>query len=103
MGWVGFANRACAKVSASSKWLNSSWMPGWGIGTIGSSATRKSNDNRPIDIAASERLDANLARCCSLRENHASPTPGQANARTTQIIIEQNSINKNMIKNSLME
>jgi hypothetical protein len=85
MGWVGFAKRACARVSASSKWLNSSWIPGCGTGNIGSSATRKSNDNRPIDIAATERLDANAESRCSARENHALPSPGQANARATQI------------------
>src|ERR1700694_1970443 len=60
IGWVGLVSRPCAKVSAASRKLNSSWAPGSGMPNTGISAARMERARTPTTAIERVFLRASL-------------------------------------------
>jgi hypothetical protein len=96
IGWVGLVRRPWANVSASRRWLNSSFTEGWGIGNKGKTAIRVHSARSPTTMAASLWRRANLPKYCSALPNQFVPTFGQTNAITRAIRTRASSIQVNI-------
>ena len=69
IGWTGFTKCPCARVSATSRWLNSSCTRGAGTGIHASNTTRTNIGSRPTTTIASVFRRANVAKRCSSRRS----------------------------------
>ena len=79
----GLVSLPLAKVSAASRWLNSSWMSGSGTGMSGKSRRRTTRAVAPTVSTASARRRARPPSARSAASNHVEPSPGRTRATTT--------------------